>query len=96
MISSGNKGSSCLTPGVVDPGNIRGGQHPYHTGHEQRRLGAQRGDPGVRMHDLDRVGVQHVLRAQHQIVGVERVSGDMQRGALVRDREADRGLLRTF
>jgi hypothetical protein len=50
----------------------------------------------VRIHDLDRISVQHILRAQHQIVGVERVSGHVQRGALVRDRDADRRLFRAF
>ena len=83
-----------LDAGVVDARDVSGGQHPDNAGHPQRRLGAQRGDPGVRTRHLHRVRVQHVLGAQHEVVGVQRGAGHVQGGALVRDRCADRRALR--
>ena len=87
MTSSGNSGSSCLTPASLTPGHVGGGEHPDDA-RARRSAGAasQRGDPGVRVRRLHRVGVQDVLGAAHQVVGVERVAGDVQRGALVRAR----------
>ncbi len=82
-----------LHPGVVDAGHIGAGQHPDHTGHLERGSGAQRGHPAVGLHDLDRIGVQDVLGAVHQVVGVERGAGDVQTGGLVRHGDADDGLL---
>lgn len=78
-----------LHPGIVDAGHVGTGQHADHTGHGERGLGAQRGDPAVGLHDLHRVGVQYVLGAMDQVVGVERGAGDVQDCALVRHRDAD-------
>ncbi len=72
---------------VVDAGDVGRGEHPHDTGHRQRRFGAQRRDAGVRVRDLDRVGVQHVLGAVDEVVGVQRRAGDVQGRALVRDRQ---------
>ena len=85
-----------LDPGVVDPGNVRRGEHPDDAGHGQRGVGAQRGDPAVRQPNLHGIGVQHVLGALHQVVGVERLAGDVQGRALVRDRDADGRALGSF
>jgi hypothetical protein len=82
-----------LDPGVVDPTDVGGGEHPDDAGHGQRRVGAQPGDPAVRAGDLHRPGVEHVLGAGHQVVGVERVAGDVESGALVGDGEPDRRVL---
>ncbi len=78
-----------LHPAVVDAGHVGGGEHPHHPRHVVRRLDAQRGDPGVRVGRLDRPGVQAVLGAEDQVVGVERRAGDVLGGALVRDLQAD-------
>ena len=85
-----------LDPGIVDPGNVRRGEHADDPGHGERRVGAQPGDPAVRMRDLHRVGVQHVLGAFHQVVGVERLAGDVQGRALMREREPDGRVLGSF
>ena len=55
----------------------------------QGRGGVDPGDPGVRSGRADRVGVQDVRRAVHQVVGVERMAGDVQGRALVGQGEAD-------
>lgn len=85
-----------LHPGIVHAGHVGTGQYADHTRHGERGPGAQRGDAAVGLHDLDRVGVQHVLGAVHQVVGVERGAGDVQAGALVGHRKADDGLLGTL
>ncbi len=85
-----------LHPGVVDTGHVGAGQDADHAGHGERGGGAQRGDPAVGLHDLDRVGVQHVLGALDQVVGVERGARDVLVGALVGHRDADGRLLGTL
>ncbi len=85
-----------LHAGVVDPGHVGRGQYADHAGDGERGPGAQRGDAAAGLHDLDRVGVQHVLGAVHQVVGVERGARDVQVGALVRQGDADDGLLGTL
>ena len=72
-----------LHPGVVGAGHVVGGQDPHHARHRQRGVGAKTDHPGVGVRRADRVGVQHVVRAVHQVVGVERVPGDVQGRALV-------------
>jgi hypothetical protein len=74
---------------VVQAGHVGRGEHPDHAGHGQRRLGAQGGDPGVRVEGLHRPRVQHVAAADQQVVGVERLAGGVLGGALVRDGHAD-------
>ncbi len=85
-----------LHAGVVDAGHVGNGQHTDHTGHGERGLGTQRGDPAPGLHDLDRVGVQRVLGAVHQVIGVQRGAGDVQHGTLVRHGDADHRLLGTL
>ncbi len=85
-----------LHAGVVDAGDVRAGQDAHHAGHGEGGAGAHRGDPAAGLHDLDRVGVQDVLGALHQVVGVQRGAGDVLDGALVRHRDADDGLLGTL
>lgn len=85
-----------LHSGVVDTGYVGTGQDADHARHGERGLGAQRDDPAVRLHDLDRVGVQDVLGAVDQVVGVQRGAGDVQGGTLVRHRDADDRLFGAF
>ncbi len=85
-----------LHAGVVDAGHVGNGQHTDHAGYGERGPGAQRGDPAVGLHDLDRVGVQHVLGPVDQVVRVERGAGDVQVGALVRHRDTDDGPFGAF
>ena len=85
-----------LDPGVVDPGDVRGGEHTDDTGDRERGLGAQPGDPGVGVGCLDGVGMQHVLGAQDQVVGVEGLAGDVQRCAFVRNGHPDDGTRGSF
>jgi hypothetical protein len=80
-----------LDPGVVDTGHVRGGEHPDHPRHLERRRGVEPGHRGVGLEDLHRVGVEAVLGAAHQVVGVEGETGDVQRRTLVRDRLPDDG-----
>lgn len=85
-----------LHAGVVDAGHVGDGEHADHAGHGERGLGTQCGDLAPGLHDLDRVGVQRVLGAVHQVVGVERGTGDVQDRTLVRHGDADYGLLGTL
>ncbi len=80
---------------VVDPalGHVGRGQHPDDTRHRQCRLDVDRDDPGVRVRRLHGIGVQHVLRAIDQVIGVERLAGHVQDRRLVRDRDPDRRAL---
>ena len=82
--------------GVVEAGHVVRGQHPHHAGHLVGGLDAQAGDPRVRVRGLDRPGVQRAERAADQVLGVQRVAGDMQVGALVRHRQAHHGLVRAI
>ena len=79
-----------LDAGVVDARHVLGGEHPDHAGNGEGRRNVERGDPRVGVGRLHRVGVQDVLGAVDQVVGVEGRSGDMQHRALVWDREPDR------
>lgn len=76
---------------VVDARHVGRREHPDHAGHGERRPDVQAGDPGVRVERLDGVGVQDVLRADHEVVGVERLTGDVEEGTLVRKGLADNG-----
>ena len=82
-----------LDPGVVDAGYVCFGEHPHDAGHVVRRARVETGDARVGVGRLHRVGVQHVLAAADQVVGVERVAGDVQRRALVLHRHADDGVV---
>ncbi len=77
---------------VVDAGHVRGGEHPDHPRHVERRRRVEPGHHGVGLEDLHGVGVQAVLGAAHQVVGVEGETGDVQRRTLVRDRLPDDGV----
>ena len=83
-----------LLAGVVEAGHVLRGQHPDHAGHVVRGLGAQPGDPRVRVRGLHRPGVQRALRPAGQVLGVQRGAGHVQAGALVRDREPHHGPIR--
>ena len=78
-----------LDAGVVDAGDVGRGEHADDAGHREGRRRAQRGDPRVRVRHLHGMGVQHALGAVHEVVGVQGGPGDVQRRALVGDREAD-------
>ena len=78
-----------LDAGIVDPRHVLGGEHAHHPGDVERRGGVEPGDPRVRVRRADRVGVQDVVRPVDQVVGVERLSGDVERRALVGQRTAD-------
>ena len=83
-----------LDPGVVEAGHVVGREHAYDARDRQRRRGVEPGDPGVGVRRADRVRVEDVGRAVHQVVGVERVAGDVQGGALVGQGEADDRVVR--
>ncbi|MDH6574183.1 hypothetical protein M2160_009290 [Streptomyces sp. SAI-117] len=89
------EGFVMLHAGVVDTGHVGCREHAHHARHLQRRPRAQGSDPAVCLRHLDRIGVQHVLGALHQVIGVERAAGDMQAGALMRQRKAYHRLLGT-
>jgi hypothetical protein len=78
-----------LDPGVVDARDVGGGEDPDHAGDGVGRLGPEGDDPGVRLEHLDGPGVQDVLGPPDQVVGVERLSRDVERGTLVRDGQSD-------
>ena len=78
-----------LDAGIVDARHVVGGQHSDHPGHLVRGLHIELGDLALRDEDLHRVGVQAVLGARDEVVGVERESGDVECGGLVRDGLAD-------
>ena len=83
-----------LLAGVVEAGHVLGGQHPDHAGHVVGGLGAQAGDPGVRVRGLDRPGVQRGVGTADQVLRVQRGAGDVQVRALVGDRQAHHRLVR--
>ncbi len=85
-----------LHPGVVDPWHVVAGKNPNHPGYVVRRLHPKRGDQSMGVRRLDRPGVQDVARTYDEIVGVESLAGDMQRGTLMRQRQADHGLRRSL
>ena len=81
-----------LHAAVVDARHVGRGEHPHDARHGVRRLDAQAGDPRVRVGGLHRPGVQAVLGAEDQVVGVERGAGHVLGGALVRHLLADHGV----
>ena len=83
-----------LDPGVVDPGHVGGGQHLDHPGDSVRRADVQLGDLGVGVRGLQRPGGQRSGQPVDQVVGVERLAGDVQRRGLVRHLQADDRVLR--
>ena len=93
MTSSGNSGSSCLTPASLTPGTSAAVSTLTTPGTSRAGAGAQAGHPGVRVRRLDRVGVQHAVHPLDEVVGVERRAGDVQGGALVRQGPPDDGAL---
>ena len=70
--------------GVVQPRHVVGGEHAHHPWHRQGGVRAQPGDPCVRVRCLHRMGVQHAGGARHEVIGVERLTRDVQGGRLVR------------
>ena len=82
-----------LDAGVVDAGDVLLREHPDDAGDVVRRARVEAGDPRVRVRRLHRVGVQHVLAAADEVVGVERVAGHVQGRALVLHGHADDGVL---
>ena len=61
-----------LDAGVVDARHVVGGEDPDDAGHLERRGRVEPGHRRVGLEDLHGVCVQAVLRAAHQVVGVER------------------------
>ena len=78
-----------LDAGIVDARHVVGGQHPDHPRHVVRGLHVELGDLALRDEDLHRVGVQAVLGARDEVVGVEREPGDVECRGLVRNGLAD-------
>ena len=78
-----------LDPRVVEAGHVVGREHAYDALDRQCRPRVEPDDPGVGVRRADRVRMEDMGRAVHQVVGVERVAGDVQCGALVRQGEAD-------
>ena len=84
-----------LDPGVVHTGHVVRGEHADHTGHGECRVRAQRRHPGVGVRGLHGIRVQAAGVPVHQVVGVERETGDVQVRALVLDRRADHRIVGT-
>jgi hypothetical protein len=84
-----------LHPGVVDAGNVVGGEDPHDAGDVERGGRVQSRDPGVRVRCLHRVRVQDAAGAADEVVGVEGVARDVQLGRLVRDRLPHDGIRRS-
>ena len=80
-------------PASLTPGTSRLRQHPDDAGDVVRRRRVEAGDARVGVRRLHRLGVQHVPGAEHQVVGVQRVPGDVQGRTLVLHRHADDGVL---
>ncbi len=78
-----------LDAGVVEAWHVGGGEHTHDAVDGERRGDVEPGDPGVGVGRADRVRVQHPRGALHQVVGVERVAGDVEVGALVGQGLAD-------
>jgi hypothetical protein len=83
------QGLVVLDAGIVDARHVVGGQHPDHPGHVVRGLYVELGDLALRNEDLHWVGVQAVLGARDEVVGVKRESGDVECRGLVWDGFAD-------
>jgi hypothetical protein len=79
----GEEGVVVLDASVVDSGHVFFGEDADHAWDVVRRLGVELRDPRMRMRDRDRPSVQAVLGAVHQVVGIERVPGDVEGGGLV-------------
>jgi hypothetical protein len=89
------QGLVVLDPRVVDSRDVLGGERPHNTRYVERRAGVEPGDHCVGMWCLDRPGMQDVAQAPDQVVGVERLAGDVQVGTLVLNREPHNGIRRT-
>jgi hypothetical protein len=63
-----------LDAGIVDARHVVGGQHPDHPRNVVRGLHIELGDLALRDEDLHRIGMQAVLGARDEVVGVERES----------------------
>ena len=90
ITSSGKSGSSCLTPASLTPGTsaaVSTRTTPGTASAPRRRRG--RVTRAWACGEQHRVGVQDVAGAVHEVVGVERVPGDVQGGALVGQGGAD-------
>jgi len=72
-----------LHPGVVHARHVGPGQQPHHARDVKGRGGVEPGHAGMGVRRAHRVGVQDVAGAVHEVVGVERVAGDVQGRALV-------------
>ena len=68
---------------VVVPRHVVGREHTHHPGHGEGGCRAQAGHPGVGVGCLHRMGVQHAPGAPDEVVGVERLPGDVQGRGLV-------------
>ncbi len=85
-----------LDPGVVDPRNVVGGEHPDDAFDVIRRVDVERRDGGVGDGGLQGPRVQTPGCSVDEVIGVERGPSDVQVGALVRDLEPDFGVDRTI
>ena len=72
-----------LDAGIIDAGDVIGGEHANDAGHIERGFRTQPGDARVGVRRLQRIGVQAVLGTADEIVGIERGAGDVQRRGLV-------------
>ena len=84
-----------LHAGVVDAGNVVGGEDPHDAGDVERGCGAQSRDLGVRVGCLHRVRVEDAAGAPDEVVGVEGVPRDVQLGRLVRNRLSHNSIRRS-
>jgi len=85
-----------LDAGVVDARDVGGGEHPDNARHAESAGGVQASDSRVRQRNLNGMRVQHVLGPRDEVIGVERLPGDVERGALMRDGDPDRGIRGSF
>ena len=91
ITSRGKSGSSWrAAPRVALARHVGARQHRDDARLVERRGDVERGEPRVRVRRQHRPGVQQAGKAPGQVVGVERLAGDVAARALVRHRPARR------
>lgn len=93
---AGEEGFVVLDAGVVDARHVLSRQHPDHPGHLKGGGDVQGRHAGVGVRGLQRPGMEHVLVADDEVVGVERGARGVIGCVFVSDRNADHRVLGAF